>query len=166
MAKITQPEFENLSQLIVESAGIQLEKGKEYLMEARLEPVLDIYGYDSFGDLYQQARADTTGKLKAKIIDAITINETFFFRDKTPFELLKNKIIPDLIDLKSQQMKRSKIPLKIWSAACSTGQEVYSIGMVLKEMFLDENRFAPCVMNSNQYVLDHPDLRRLVRICL
>ncbi len=131
MATITEKEFDNLARFILETAGIQLEKGKEYLMEARLEPILERYGLDSFSDLHRKALVDQTGKLRTAIIEGITINETYFFRDHTPFDLLKNKIVPDLIDLKSGQ---SNPTLKIWSAACSTGQEVYSIGMTLKDM--------------------------------
>jgi chemotaxis protein methyltransferase CheR len=149
MTKITDKEFENLARLIVETAGIQLEKGKEYLMEARLEPILERYGLDSYNDLYRQALTEASGKLKSSIVEAITINETYFFRDNTPFDLLKNKIIPDLMDLKSQQSRGGKTSLKIWSAACSTGQEVYSIAMTLREMIPASNPIEISILGTD-----------------
>lgn len=141
MTTISDQEFADLARLIMDSAGISLDRGKEYLMEARLEPLLERYELATYADLYRQANADQTGKLKATIVDAITINETYFFRDKTPFDLLKNKIIPDLIDLKSKHYSNRQIPIRIWSAACSTGQEVFSIGMTLSELFPQKDRF-------------------------
>ncbi len=149
MPKINKKEFENLARLIVETAGILLDEGKEYLMEARLEPILERYGLDTFNDLYNQAISDATGKLKAGIVDAITINETYFFRDNSPFSLLKNKIIPDIIDHKTKAFPNRKIQLKIWSAACSTGQEVYSLGMMLKEMLLNSERFEINILGTD-----------------
>jgi chemotaxis protein methyltransferase CheR len=149
MPKISNQEFENLARLILETAGIQLDEGKDYLLKARLAPILERHGLDSYSDLYNQAVSDATGKFKAAIIDAITINETYFFRDKAPFDLLKNKIIPDLIDQKSTVFKQQKIPLKIWSAACSTGQEVYSLGMMLKEMSLGVDRFDITILGTD-----------------
>ena len=149
MAKITDKEFDNLARLIVDTAGIQLDKGKEYLVEARLEPILERNGLESYDALYRRAISDTTGNLKTSIIDAITINETYFFRDNSPFDLLKNKIIPDVIDRKSETFGQRKIPLRIWSAACSTGQEVYSLSMTFKEMFLEDDRFEISILGTD-----------------
>ncbi len=149
MPNITEKEFENLARLILETAGIQLDKGKEYLMEARMEPILERHGLDTYNDLYNQAISDATGKLKASIVDAITINETYFFRDNAPFDLLKNKVIPDIIDRKSTISPNRKIQLKIWSAACSTGQEVYSLGMMFREMRLNADRFEINILGTD-----------------
>ena len=135
MAKISEKEYADLTRLIFDISGIQLEKGKEYLIEARLEPVLVKQGLASYDELYKKTLSETSGHLKTCIIEAITINETYFFRDNKPFELLKNKIIPDLIDIKSSRASAGGMNLKIWSAACSTGQEVYSIAMTVREMF-------------------------------
>lgn len=149
MPKISNKEFENLAGLIVKTAGILLDEGKEYLMEARLEPILERYGLDTFNDLYHQAISDATGKLKASIVDAITINETYFFRDNSPFDLLKNKIIPDIIDQKNTVFPNRKAQLKIWSAACSTGQEVYTLAMMFKEMQLGSDRFEINILGTD-----------------
>lgn len=149
MPDLSAAEFEKLSRFIMDTAGIQLDKGKEYLMEARLEPILERLGFKSYNDLHKHAVSDASGKLKASIIDAITINETYFFRDNTPFELLKNKILPEIIDQKSKVYGQHKIPLKIWSAACSTGQEVYSLAMTLSEMRLFSERFDISILGTD-----------------
>jgi len=69
--------------------------------------------------------------LKRRVINEITTRETLFFRDSSPFDLLRNKLLPDLVDRRSRV--GSRIPIRIWSAACSTGQEAYSIAIVLRE---------------------------------
>ncbi len=79
--------------------------------------------------------------MEKHIIDAISTNETFFFRDNIPFELLKNKVFPDLIDKRCKQYPDIPTPLRIWSVACSTGQEVYSVAIILLEMLTDLNRY-------------------------
>ncbi|MBV5268409.1 MAG: protein-glutamate O-methyltransferase CheR, partial [Burkholderiaceae bacterium] len=90
-----------------------------------------------------KARSDSSKALPRQIIDAITTNETLFFRDRAPFELLQNKILPELIDRrKSKAFSKPPIPLRIWSAACSTGQELYSIAIILKEMLGDLNNYS------------------------
>lgn len=141
MTAITEQEFERVAAFVLEHAGIQLEKGKEYLVEARLQPLLERYQLQSYKELLQKAVQDTSDDVKTRIVNAITINETYFFRDQSPFELIKNKILPDIIDIRSQQYKQGQIPIKIWSAACSTGQEVYSLAITLLEMLPDIQRF-------------------------
>jgi len=133
MPKISSLEFKVLSKYLFEISGISLKPGKEYLLETRLTPLLAEYQCVSFSELYYQAKRDNS--LEEKIIDALTTNETYFFRDVLPFELLQHKIIPDLVDKRSAAMRHpGKIPIRIWSAGCSTGQEVYSIAFVLKEL--------------------------------
>ena len=91
------------------------------------------------GALLQGAGGHDAAKLARKIIEAITTNETSFFRDTSPFDLLRHKLIPDLIDRRSKNGAR--IPIRIWSAACSTGQEAYSTAIVLKELLGDLPRY-------------------------
>jgi len=107
---------------------------KAYLIEARLAPLLLETGSTIWIQLFSKVKNDPTGALKKKVINLITTNETSFFRDLSPFELLQYKIIPDLIDLKKKQNPGGMIPIRIWSAACSTGQEVYSTLIVFKEL--------------------------------
>jgi chemotaxis protein methyltransferase CheR len=136
---ITPEEIPVWSRYIQEVCGIYLDDSKGYLLETRLGFLLSEAGATSFSQLFYKAKADSTAKLRGKIIEAITTNETSFFRDTSPFDLLKNKLIPDLIDRRSKNGGR--IPIRIWSAACSTGQEVYSTSIVLKELLGDLNRY-------------------------
>jgi chemotaxis protein methyltransferase CheR len=124
---------------IQEICGVHLDDSKGYLLETRLSTLLSEAGASSFSELIRKARADASSKLRGKIIEAITTNETSFFRDTSPFELLRHKLIPDLIDRRTRNGAR--IPIRIWSAACSTGQEAYSTAIVLKELLGDLNRY-------------------------
>src|SRR5579864_7669240 len=96
--------------------GIQLDESKQYLIESRLGMLLEETRSGSYSELYHKARSDRTGTLERSIINAITTRETSFFRDGSPFDLLRYKIIPDLIDRRSRS-GASKIPIRIWSAA-------------------------------------------------
>jgi chemotaxis protein methyltransferase CheR len=87
----------------------------------------------TYSELYNKARSDASGSLQSAIIDAVTTGETLFFRDRTPFDLLRHKILPELIDRRTRPTG-GKIPIRIWSAASSTGQELYSIAIVLREL--------------------------------
>lgn len=137
--KITPEEFSLFSTFISDISGIHLNPGKEYLLETRLVKMLNSNGADTFTDLYKKIRSDLSKNLEQEFLNAMTTNETLFFRDRAPFDLLQHKIIPDLIDRRVSGSDIRKLPLtlKIWSAACSTGQEVYSIGIVLKELLGD-----------------------------
>lgn len=128
------------SRYIQEITGIHLDASKGYLIQTRLGSLLRESGAASFAEFLQRARGDVTHGLRRKIIDAISTNETSFFRDTTPFDLLRHKIIPELIDRRGGT-GASRIPIRIWSAACSTGQEIYSTAMVLKELLIDFNRY-------------------------
>ena len=137
MAKITAEEIKLLAKYIYNISGIYLDQDKGYLLETRLNPLLAPHKCTSFADLYHKAKADTSRQLDKEVVNAISTNETLFFRDNKPFELLKNKIIPDLVDRRSAAEGQKKTRLRIWSAACSTGQEVYSIAISLLETFGD-----------------------------
>ncbi len=123
-------QFKFFSQLVKESSGIALSKGKEYLLESRLNELCKILGVRDIDSLYQQAKFKMTPKLKEQIIDAMTTNETYFFRDQHPFDTLKNHIIKELME-----KNQAKKDLRFWSAAASTGQEAYSISMIIQEHF-------------------------------
>ena len=130
------------SRYIHSICGVQLDSSKGYLIETRLGPFLRETGSSSFSELYNKIAADHTNGLKRKIIDAITTGETSFFRDTSPFEMLQYKIIPDLIDRRKKTAGNGGlIPIRIWSAACSTGQEVYTTVIALKEVLGDLNRY-------------------------
>lgn len=134
MLKITPSEFTLFKKYILDISGIALSGGKEYLVETRLNPLVEELGCTSYAELYQKAKSAFNKEIEKKIIDAISTNETYFFRDKTPFELLQYKIIPDLIDKRSKNKTGLKTSIRLWSAASSTGQEIYSIAMALDEI--------------------------------
>jgi chemotaxis protein methyltransferase CheR len=138
-AAITHEELGVWSRYIQEICGIYLDDSKGYLLETRLGGLLPEAGAANFSELFYKTRNDGTSKLRGKIIEAITTNETSFFRDVSPFDLLRHKVIPDLID--RRKGSGTRIPLRIWSAACSTGQEAYSTAIVLKELLGDLNRY-------------------------
>lgn len=138
-AAIRREEMPVWSRYIQEICGIHLDESKGYLLETRLGGLLPEAGASNFTELFFKAKADTTTKLRGKIIEAITTNETSFFRDTSPFDLLRHKLIPELIDRRTKSGGRTAI--RIWSAACSTGQEAYSTGILLKELLGDLSRY-------------------------
>ncbi|MBN2062674.1 MAG: protein-glutamate O-methyltransferase CheR [Deltaproteobacteria bacterium] len=135
-------EIRILSDYIHKISGIFLDINKGYLIETRLNTLAQEEGCSSFFHLYMKAKNDSSKNIERKIIDRMTTNETLFFRDMSPFEMFQYKIIPELIDRRSV-VSAGSLPthLRIWSAACSTGQEVYSIAMVLKEMLRDIGKY-------------------------
>lgn len=122
--------FEFFTTLVERVSGISYKEGKEYLLESRLNELALSLGFKSVRDLYELVRKKPEYKIINEIVDALTTNETYFFRDPHVFESVKNYIIPELLK-KREREKR----LSIWSAACSMGQEPYSIGMLLHEHF-------------------------------
>ena len=141
MIKINPSEFETISRYILEISGIALLKGKEYLVETRLGPLLHELECASFSELHYKAKMDFKEEIKKKIIDAISTNETYFFRDKSPFTLIQHKIIPDLIDRRTRLKSAFKPSIRLWSAASSSGQEIYSIAMALDEINITPQKY-------------------------
>jgi len=116
--------------LVREQAGIVLDEGKNYLLELRLVPLAMSLGHAGIDELLASLKSDPRGPLRYKVVEALTTNETLFFRDERAFAALKDRVIPDLL------AKRSSLDrLDFWSAACSTGQEAYSIAMLLSTHF-------------------------------
>jgi chemotaxis protein methyltransferase CheR len=123
-------EFEYLKQFVRQHAAIVLEGGKESLAELRLSPLARQEGMASAQQLLERLRHESFGGLHLRVLDAMTNNETWFFRDLVPFEALQDLVIPALAAARASSRK-----LNIWSAACSTGQEAYSIAMSLRGHF-------------------------------
>jgi chemotaxis protein methyltransferase CheR len=130
--KLLPEERHNVAQYIHSICAIALDQSKDYLIESRLSALMEETRCESFSQLVSRSKADSNGSLKRRIIDEITTNETLFFRDSSPFDLLRFKMIPEIIDRRSRS--GLVVPIRIWSAACSTGQEVYSIAIILKEL--------------------------------
>jgi len=127
---ITNVEFKLLRDFIEQHCGICLGEEKAYLIETRLAGLMVENGCPDFGSFYRLAKSDTSPSLKEKIIDAMTTNETLWFRDTHPFTILQERLLPPLAQ---EIMEGRRFRIRIWSAACSTGQEPYSIGMVIHE---------------------------------
>jgi chemotaxis protein methyltransferase CheR len=130
MTSTVNADFEFVRDIVRRGSAIVLEPSKDYLVDARLSPLARKEGFDSVGTLIARMRAEGDGPLRRKVIDAMTTNETLFFRDQAPFDVLRQKLLPELIAKRS-----AKRELRIWSAACSSGQEPYTIAMLLRESF-------------------------------
>lgn len=131
-------EYKVIAQYIHSLCGVNLDPTKTYLIENRLSNLVEEAGCKSFSEFYYKAKSDSSQTLPRRIIDAITTGETLFFRDTAPFELLQHKLLPELIDRRNQSSYANIRPsIRIWSAACSSGQEVYSIAILLKELLGD-----------------------------
>ncbi len=126
--RITEPEYALMTQYIEAHCGIHLERDKEYLIESRLADLVAETGCRSFQEFHFKARTDASGKLRDRIIDAMTTNETSWFRDKSAWEYLENEATPNLLSRVA-----GGLPARVWSAAASTGQEIYSLAMLLDE---------------------------------
>lgn len=149
MSSISEKEIAAFSNYILRVSGIYLDKSKGYLLETRLKVLMDECKVTSYSQLLDKIKADITKNLEKKLVDAISTNETFFFRDNVPFDLLRNKIIPDLIDLRGKDKPSGPIPIRIWSAACSTGQEAYSIAITLLEMLSGMGSFEIFILGTD-----------------
>ena len=125
--------FNFFTGLVEKVSGISYQEGKEYLVESRITELALTLGYKNLQDFYQKVKTSLNPGLLNQIIDTLTTNETYFFRDLHPFEAIKKEILPELFQKKA---KGSKI--SIWSAACSTGQEPYSIALILQEYFSNQ----------------------------
>jgi chemotaxis protein methyltransferase CheR len=124
---VTPIDYEFLRKLLKERSGLDLSADKQYLVESRLIPLARKAGLPGIAELVAKIKAGSAA-LTAEVVEAMTTNETFFFRDKIPFDHLRESILPALV-----QARASRRSLRIWCAASSTGQEPYSIAMCVKE---------------------------------
>jgi chemotaxis protein methyltransferase CheR len=124
---VTPLDYEYLRKVLKERSGLELSADKQYLVESRLVPLARRSGLSGIPELVLKMKGGADA-LTAEVVEAMTTNETFFFRDKLPFDHLKQAVIPALV-----QARAARRSLRIWCAASSTGQEPYSIAMCLKE---------------------------------
>src|SRR5216683_5307606 len=120
-------DYEFLRKLLKERSGLDLSSDKQYLVESRLTPLARRVGLSDIAELVTKIRSGSEA-LTSEVVEAMTTNETLFFRDKIPFDHLRDAILPALV-----QARASRRSLRIWCAASSTGQEPYSIAMCVKE---------------------------------
>ena len=122
--------FDYLRNLVLQRSAIVLEPGKEYLVESRLGGLVRQHGFASVDELEAQLGRSPFDSLHSQVVEAMTTNETTFYRDMHPFEALRRVVLPELIEARAGERC-----LTIWSAACSSGQEPYTIAMLLREHF-------------------------------
>jgi len=127
---ITASNFPYVRELVLERSGVSLVDEQEYLVEARLGPLAREMGLDSGRDVVEALRRDGDSLLASRVVEAMVTGETSWFRDLHPFECLKTVVLPKAIEA-----NRTRRSLSIWSAACSTGQELYSLAMMLDTFF-------------------------------
>ncbi|MFN3242704.1 MAG: CheR family methyltransferase [Planctomycetota bacterium] len=127
MSMFTAGDLDYCRQLVHQVAGLLLDERKDYLFETRLRVVVDDYGFGGTAQLVEALKRPASGELRARVVDAMTTNETSFFRDEHPFEALREFVLPSLLEAGGRRS------MDIWSAASSTGQEAYSLAMLLRE---------------------------------
>ncbi len=125
---MTPHDYAYLSKLLNERSGLQLAGDKQYLIESRLLPVARQNNCGSIGDLVAKLKSFAEEPLRQRVTEAMTINESFFFRDKTPFDRFQDTVLPYM-----QNMRAAAKRIRIWCAAASTGQEPYSLAMMFKQ---------------------------------
>ncbi|MFT5287375.1 MAG: chemotaxis protein methyltransferase CheR [Myxococcota bacterium] len=123
-------DFSFIAGLVRDRSAIVIEKGKEYLVEARMAPIIRSEKLDGIPELITQLRRAPDSDLVDAVVDAMTTNETSWFRDRHPFDVLKSQVIPELIERNEEKRK-----FHIWCGAASTGQEPYTIAMIIREHF-------------------------------
>lgn len=131
---ITPEEIDEVCDLVFDLCGVSLNASKSYLIEGRLADLARKHNCGCYADLARKARGGLSG-VANDIVDAITTNETLWFRDRTPFQALQHKILPEMIDAKAGALAPRRF--RVWSAACSTGQEAYSIAMTFADLLPD-----------------------------
>ena len=127
---LTPFDYKFIRRLLVNETGVQLGDSKQVLVESRLASFIQRNKLGSLRQLMSSLRLNRDIDFQRKVIEAILINETSFFRDAHPFDCLKEKVFPELLEKRKEQKS-----LSIWSAACSSGQEAYSVAMTLHEYF-------------------------------
>jgi chemotaxis protein methyltransferase CheR len=122
--------FQYLARLVHDQSSIVIDSSKDYLLESRLTPLLGAEGLASLDEIAHALRRDRYSPLHRRVVDAMTNNETWFFRDGYPFEALRRVILPELI-----RQREPECELSLWSAGCSSGQEIYSVAMLVREHY-------------------------------
>lgn len=132
MYQLTEKEFKDLRDFIYEYAGINLTDQKRALVVGRLQKVLAREGFSTFAQYYDYVRSDRTGKAVEELINRISTNHTFFFREKAHFDYLQSTVLPEVTTRIAHAGQKD---LRLWCAAAATGEEPYTLAMVLREFF-------------------------------
>jgi len=141
---LTTLDFDYVRGIVRQHSAIALDDSKAYLAETRLVALAHREGVTTVSELVARLRADRGEELRRKVVEAMTTNETSFFRDLLPFEMLHRVLIPELIQRRARLQS-----LNIWSAACSTGQEPYSLAMLLRDHFPELHSWQTRILASD-----------------
>lgn len=156
---ITAENYAFLQRYIYKESGIVIDAGKSYLIESRLLPLIKQENLPTLNDLCSLLRATAPLQLKSRVVESMTTNETLFFRDHSLFDALQKEVLPKLIE-----SRRNTKRLHIWSAASSSGQEAYSIAMLLREFGLADWKVQIFGTDLNQQILDKAAAGRYLQI--
>jgi chemotaxis protein methyltransferase CheR len=156
--KISPADYAFLQQHIYRESGIVIDETKEYLLTARLMPIVHRQSLQTISDLCALLRATGVPALKQQVVEAMTTNETQFFRDSGPFEALRSQLLPPMLARKSGRKFR------FWSAAASSGQEAYSLAMLLLELGLTGADFEILATDLAESILDRARAGRYMQI--
>jgi chemotaxis protein methyltransferase CheR len=129
--EITKEEYERVRKLVYERAGINLGSNRQHLVQARLAKRIRVGSFSSFRDYFHHLDVDASGDEIAHLIDAISTNTTFFFRESDHFDFLTESIVSRI---KAEKWDQKQYTLRIWSAACSSGEEPYTLAMVIHKI--------------------------------
>ena len=140
---MTPPDYEYLRKLLKDQSGLDLSADKQYLIESRLVPLSRKAGLPGIPELVQKMKAGSSS-LIAQVVEAMTTNETFFFREEYQLRCLVNSLMPDLA-----RRRCPGEPLKIWSLPCATGEEPYSIAIYLLERWPDADGYDIKIVGSD-----------------
>jgi chemotaxis protein methyltransferase CheR len=127
-AVLTDRDLGQIVRLVYDRSGITLHEGKRSLVTARLQKRLRVHGYGTFSQYLKHVEGDQSGGELVELLDAIATNHTYFFREEQHFDLLTSRVVPEW------RARTAGEPMRIWSAACSTGEEPYTIAMTLRDM--------------------------------
>ncbi len=154
-------DYEYLRQLVLAQSANQIDSSRNTLFDTRLSPLARVAGVSDLGALVTMLRANEPAQLHRAVAEAMTINETSFFRDMRPFEAIRLTILPRLIRARAGAKR-----LRIWSAACSTGQEAYSVAMLIRESFPELARWDVKIIGTDlsRSVVEHAKRGRYRRI--
>src|ERR1700759_3188106 len=133
-------EFAAISTLAREEFGLELGRGKEQLVAARVGKLMRKLGFKAFPDYYRYVQGDRTGDALVELIDALTTNHTSFFREPAHFDFLVKRVLPE---------NAGREPMRIWSAACSTGEEPYTIALTVREHMGAQSPILPRVLATD-----------------
>jgi chemotaxis protein methyltransferase CheR len=158
---VIQPDnYRYLQELVYSGSGIVLEQDKHYLLEARLTSVARNHGVPSINDLCNLLRATRSDDgVRKQVVEAMTTNETYFFREPAQYDAIKNVLLKDLRELRASTRK-----LSCWSAASSTGQEAYTLGMLLAEQGFADWNIQILGTDLNQQMVDRARAGRYLQI--